>query len=83
MPAPALRLETHVFDGGGGVEVVAPSEPAVAVLRAISRAGFAYTPAKALCETAGWRLVDDEPDLGYIRYAMRLAANSSGGHSRC
>jgi len=58
------------------MEAVAPSEPAVAVLRAISRAGFAYAPTKALCEAAGWRLVDDEPDLGYVRYDMLLAAGS-------
>ncbi|HEY1380784.1 MAG TPA: hypothetical protein VGF55_28540 [Gemmataceae bacterium] len=56
------------------MEAVAPSEPVVAVLRAISRAGFAYAATKALCESAGWRLVDDEPDLGYIRYDMLPAA---------
>ncbi|HVS39061.1 MAG TPA: hypothetical protein VMS17_26115 [Gemmataceae bacterium] len=56
--------------------VVAPTEPLVVVLRAISRAGFAYTPTKALCEAAGWRLVDDEPDLGYVRSDMLLAAGS-------
>ena len=58
------------------MEAVAPSEAAVAVLRAISRAGFAYAPTKALCGAAGWRLVDDEPDLGYVRYDMPLAAGS-------
>jgi hypothetical protein len=58
------------------VEAVAPSEAAVAVLRAISHTGFAYAPTKALCGDAGWRLVDDEPDLGYVRYDMLLAADS-------
>jgi hypothetical protein len=58
------------------VEAVAPSEATVAVLRSISRAGFAYAPTKALCDSAGWRLVDDEPDLGYVRYDVLLAADS-------
>jgi hypothetical protein len=54
------------------LEVVAPSKEAIAVLRALSGVGFAYASCKALCENAGWGLVDDEPDLGYVRYAMRL-----------
>lgn len=58
------------------MEAVALSEETVAVLRAISRAGFAYAPTKALCEAAGWRLVDDEPGLGYVRYDVFLAAGS-------
>jgi hypothetical protein len=58
------------------VEAVAPSEAAVAVLRGISRAGFAYAPTKALCEGAGWPLVDDEPNVGYVRYDMLLGAGS-------
>src|SRR5207302_10447031 len=37
---------------------------------------FADAPTKALCGAAGWGLVDEEPDLGYIRYAMRLSAGS-------
>ena len=60
------------------MEAVAPSEAVVGVLRAISRAGFAYASTKALCEAAGWRLVDDKPDLGYVRYDMLLAAGSKG-----
>jgi hypothetical protein len=59
------------------MEAVAPSEAAVTVLRAISRVGFAYAPTKALCGAAGWRLVDDEPDLGYVRYDLLLAAGSN------
>lgn len=56
------------------MEAVAPSEKVIAVLRAISHAGFAYAPTKRLCDAAGWDLVDDEPDLGYVRYDMLLAA---------
>ena len=58
------------------MEAVSPSEAVIAVLRAISRAGFAYVQTKALCAAAGCRLVDDEPDLGYVRYDMTLAAGS-------
>jgi hypothetical protein len=61
------------------MEIVAPSEATVTVLRAISRAGFAYAPTKTLCEAAGWPLVDDEPDLGYVRYDMLVAAGCSKG----
>ncbi|MBN9523819.1 hypothetical protein J0H58_35795 [bacterium] len=56
------------------MEVVAPSDEAIAILRAISRAGFAYAPTKAVCQTAEWGLVDDEPDLGYVRFAMHAGA---------
>lgn len=58
------------------MEVLVPTEPVVAVLRAIARAGFAYAATRSLCETAGWRLVDDERDLGYVRYNMPLATGS-------
>jgi hypothetical protein len=58
------------------MDAVAPSESAVAVLRAISRAGFAYAPTKALCRGTGWELVDDEPDLGFVRFDMLLAPGS-------
>jgi hypothetical protein len=54
----------------------APSAGALDVLRAITRAGFAYSAAKSLCDVAGWRLLDDEPDLGYVRYDMPLEAGS-------
>lgn len=58
------------------MEAVAPSEPLVSVLRAISRAGFAYAPTKSLCAAEGWHLVDDEPGLGYVRYDTLSAAGS-------
>jgi hypothetical protein len=64
--------KSMVRRAGGRLEVVKPSEEAVEVLRAISRAGFAYASSKAMCEAVGWKLVDDEPDLGYVRYTMRL-----------
>jgi hypothetical protein len=55
---------------------VAPSEATVTVLRAVSRAGFAYAPTKATCAAAGWHLVEDEPDWGYVNYEVLLAADS-------
>jgi hypothetical protein len=70
----ADQLNQYVSAKGGRVEAVAPSEAAVAVLRGVSRAGFAYAPTKSLCGAAGWRLVDDEPELGYVRYDMPVAA---------
>jgi len=55
------------------MEAVAPSHDAVAVLRAISRAGFAYQQTKDLCQAAKWKLVDDELDLGYVAFNMGIA----------
>ncbi len=59
------------------MEAVPPSEDAVTVLRAISQAGFSYLPTKALAAAAGWKLVDDEPGLGYVRYGMLLTAGQA------
>jgi hypothetical protein len=58
------------------MEAIAPSEAAVAVLREIARAGFDYAQTKTMCEAAGWELEDDEPDLGYVSYFMRLTPSS-------
>src|SRR5579859_2081204 len=54
------------------MEAVAPSGDAVAVLRAIARAGFRYDRTKELAQAAGWKLVDDELELGYVAFSMRL-----------
>jgi hypothetical protein len=54
------------------MEPVAPSSNVVAVLRTISRAGFAYAQTKELAEAAGWKLIDDELDLGYVRFDVQL-----------
>ena len=62
------------------MDAVVPSEATVAVLRAISRAGFVYDSTKALCDAAGWELVDDEPDLGYVRYDV---LDADGLKPRC
>ena len=55
------------------MKVVAPSHEAIAVLRAISQAGFGYQRAKDLCRAARWELVDDELDLGYVGFEMGAA----------
>jgi hypothetical protein len=55
------------------VQVVVPGKPVFDVLRSISRAGFAYACTKMVCEAAGWQLVDDEPELGYLTYSMDFA----------
>lgn len=54
------------------MKVYMPSNEAIAVLLAISRSGFDYALTKAICNAAGWGLVDDELDLGYIRFAMHV-----------
>jgi hypothetical protein len=55
------------------MQAIAPSNNAVSVLRAIARAGFAYGKTKELAGAAGWKLVDDELSLGYVRFDMHLA----------
>jgi hypothetical protein len=55
------------------MEAVALSDDAVAVLRAISRAGFGYQHTKELCQAGGWKLVDDELDVGYVAFRMGIA----------
>jgi hypothetical protein len=54
------------------MEVVAPSDDDLAVLRAISRSGFSYQQTKMLVKAAGWKLVDDEFDLGFVAFNMCL-----------
>jgi hypothetical protein len=54
------------------MDAVALSYDALVVLRAISRAGFSYQSTKELCQTAGWKLVDDERDLGYLAFHIGM-----------
>lgn len=58
------------------MEVIAPSGDAVAVLRAISRAGFGYQQTKKLAQTAGWEPIDDELYLGYVAFEMSLGSSN-------
>src|SRR5438445_609696 len=62
------------------MEELTLSGDAIAVLRSIALAGFEYNRSKQLACTAGWKVVDDELDLGYVRFDMRLApGNGTGG----
>jgi hypothetical protein len=46
---------------------IVPSRSQLEVLRGIAGAGFEYAATKRLCAEAGWQLVEDEPDLGFIQ----------------
>jgi hypothetical protein len=39
-------------------------------LRGIAGAGFDYSATKRLCSGAGWQMVEDEPDLGFVQYFL-------------
>lgn len=54
------------------MEAAAPSSETLSGLRSVARTGFGYAGTKGLAETAGWKLVDDEPSLGYLRYDVRV-----------
>ncbi|AMV23728.1 hypothetical protein VT84_04900 [Gemmata sp. SH-PL17] len=53
------------------MEPITLSEFTIVALRAIAHVGFAYEPTKDVCRSARWELIDDELDLGYLRYDMR------------
>ncbi len=55
------------------MDAVVLSHDVVAVLRAIARAGFSYQHTMELSRDAGWTLVDDEPDLGYVAFRMGMS----------
>ena len=50
------------------MEFAIPSQAEIEVMRSIARAGFDYQDSKRLCSAAGWRLVEDEPELGFLQY---------------
>jgi hypothetical protein len=49
---------------------IVPSRDQFDVLRAIADAGFDYSATKRLCSGAGWEVVEDEPDLGFVQYFL-------------
>lgn len=51
---------------------IVPSRNQFEVLRGIAGAGFDYTETKRLCSGAGWQLVQDEPDVGFVQYFLWL-----------
>jgi hypothetical protein len=54
------------------VKPLFPSRSQFEVLRGIAGAGFDYSATKRLCSSAGWQLVEDEPDLGFVQYYLWL-----------
>lgn len=55
------------------MEAIAPSRNTLVALRAIAAVGFDYAETKALAEAAGWRVTDDEPDMGYVWFGMPIS----------
>jgi hypothetical protein len=41
-----------------------------AVLQEIAGADFDYATTKRLCSGAGWQMVEDEPDIGFVQYYL-------------
>lgn len=56
---------------------VVPSRDQFEVLRGVAGAGFDYAATKRLCLGAGWQLVEDEPDLGFVQYFLWLRAGAN------
>jgi hypothetical protein len=52
------------------VKPIVPSRSQCDVLRGIAGAGFGYSATKQLCAGAGWELVEDEPDVGFVQYHL-------------
>jgi hypothetical protein len=52
------------------VKAILPSRDQFEVLREIAGAGFDYSATKRLCSSAGWQMVEDQPDLGLVQYFL-------------
>lgn len=51
---------------------IAPSRSQCVVLRRIAGAGFESPATKRLCAGAGWALVTDEPESGFLQFSLPL-----------
>jgi hypothetical protein len=49
------------------------SKEEISILREICASGFGYLKTKELAAEAGWKIVDDQLGLGYVRFAMPSA----------
>ena len=49
---------------------IVPTRGQLDILRGIAGAGFDYSTTKWLCSGAGWELVEDEPDLGFVQFFL-------------
>jgi hypothetical protein len=54
------------------VKPIAPLPSQFEVLRRVVAAGFDYAAIKQLCSAALWELVEDEPDLCFVQYRLRM-----------
>jgi hypothetical protein len=52
---------------------IVPTRDQFEVLRGIAGAGFDYSATKRLCSGAGWKLVVDEPDVGFVQFYLWVA----------
>jgi hypothetical protein len=52
------------------MKAIVPSRDQFDVLCAIAGEGFDYSATKRLCSGAGWQVVADEPDLGFVQYHL-------------
>jgi hypothetical protein len=52
---------------------IVPSRDQFDVLRGIAGAGFDYSATKRLCSGAGWKLLVDEPDAGFVQFNLWVA----------
>src|SRR5262249_38814677 len=55
---------------------VSPSRDQFAVLRGIAGAGFDYATTKRLCSGAGWQMVGDEPEIGFVQYYLWVGSGN-------
>lgn len=59
------------------MKAVTPDAGVLAAIREIAREGFSYRRTKELGQTAGWKLDDDELDLGYVAFEVQIAKDDS------
>jgi hypothetical protein len=53
---------------------VVPNRDQFEVLRGIAGEGFDYAATKRRCSGAGWQLVEDEPDVGFVQCFLWIGA---------
>ena len=53
---------------------IVPSHDQFELLRGIAGAGFDYSATKRLCSGAGWKLVVDEHEVGFVQFSLWVGA---------
>jgi hypothetical protein len=51
---------------------IVPSRSQFEVLREVAGSGFNHVATKRLCCGSGWELIEDEPNLGFVRYSLSV-----------